>query len=99
MLLGRAEMLLGHRDAAVEQYGRAAALFPEAQSPPLANAQLARRHGDRTSAWQFLGRVLDANVPGRSLFDPWWMFYRWQLRSAATLLADLHALARAEQAR
>jgi tetratricopeptide (TPR) repeat protein len=97
LLLGRAEAQLGHRTAAAEQYTRAAELYPQAQSAPLALAQLARRYGDRALAWQFVGRVLAPTRPDEPRDDPWWTFYQWQLRSAETLLAELRALARSEQ--
>lgn len=96
LLLGRAEAQLGRLDAAVERYTRAAALFPQAQSPPLALAQLAHRRGDRASAQQFVRRMLAQTRVDHPRDDPWWTFGRWQLKSAEMLLAELRALAQSE---
>lgn len=96
MLLGQAEERLGHRQAALACYEKAAALFPEARSPRFALAALDRRAGNRATSWQALEQAVEPPVPEQLKADPWWALYRWQARSAKVLLGELRAMASAE---
>jgi tetratricopeptide (TPR) repeat protein len=89
LLWGRAEAESGHPASAADQYARAHALFPTAQSPVLALSLLARRSGDRSSAWQLLQPLMAGDSPFARPFDPWWNYYRWQQQSAEDLLRGL----------
>ena len=75
LFLGRQEEALGHLQGARAAFERAAALYPQAQTPRLALSQIARRTGDRSKAQSEL-QVL-ANLPAdeRQRQDPWWTYY------------------------
>ena len=96
MLLGEAEDRLGHGQAAVACYEKAAGLFPEARSPRFALAAADRRAGNRATSWRTLGQAVAPPVPEQLTADPWWAFFRWQARSAKVLLGELRAMASAE---
>lgn len=83
-----AELFLGDALASLDEpaearnaFERAAALYPHAQSPPLALSRLARAQGDRASAASLLERVLSPSPVARRFEDPWWTYY---LRDAGT---------------
>ena len=92
LFLGTAEEELGDFNAAREQYGRAAALYPRAQSPYLALSALTTRQGDRAGARNEVQRVFDlpAEPPGRD--DPWWDYSVLQVRNVDALFKRLHEL-------
>jgi len=91
LFLGRAEESLGNRAAARDHYRLASELYPQAQSPLLALALLARQSGDRAGAQDAMRRML-ALPPGRDAkADPWWSYYRWQNQGSEALFAELHA--------
>ena len=96
LFLGHAEESLGNRAAARGHYTQASALYPQAQSPLLALALLARQGGDRVGAQGAMLKVLalPRSRPGES--DPWWLYYRWQNEPFEGRFAELHALLRAE---
>jgi tetratricopeptide (TPR) repeat protein len=94
MLLGRAEESLGNPPAARDHYGRAAALFPQAQSPLLALGLLARQLGDRAGAQNAMRQVLALPRTRSGDSDPWWRYYRWQNKGSEAQFAALHALLR-----
>ena len=96
LFLGHAEESLGNRVTARDHYRQASALYPQAQSPLLALALLARQLGDRAAraqerhaaaARRCLRGPLDEDPPTRG-----GVYYRWQnqeLRGAAS--PELHA--------
>ena len=97
LFLGHAEQSLGNHAAARDHYDRAAALYPQAQSPLLALALLARQTGDRAGAQHAMRQVLalPRRRPGGG--DPWWRYYRWQNASfEATLRGAACATQRGE---
>lgn len=72
MFLGAAEEALGNVDSAADLYTRASALYPNAQSPHVAQSALARRRGDRAAAMAAMERVFElaaAFPDGEQLFD------------------------------
>jgi len=93
LLLGQAEERLGHAREAAACYDRAAVLQPQAASPRLARAALARLGGDRSKALEEVRSLATPLVPPQMDADPWWIFFRWQSRPAAKLLAELRGMA------
>jgi tetratricopeptide (TPR) repeat protein len=92
LLLGREEESLGRHDDARHRYGRAAGLYPQAQSPQLALSRLAQHTGDRASArraLQTLAAVDDINGG-----DPWWGFYQPHKEDADVLMARMRQIGR-----
>ena len=89
LFLGDAHEALGQYASARDCYGRAAALFPGAQSPRLALSLLARRTGDRIAALHELETILARPPDEWAYADPWWTYRVWQLRPARDLLAEL----------
>ena len=86
LFLGSAEEALGHIDAAREFYEGAAALYPGAQSAPLALAQLMRHSGDRSSAVRAILAVVTPGGAGdRASSDPWWQYATAPGRHAGVL--------------
>jgi tetratricopeptide (TPR) repeat protein len=74
MFLGRAEEALGNLEAASDLYSRASALYPNAQSPHVANSALARRRGDRAGALAAMERVFELAAAYPDGADPWWTY-------------------------
>ena len=91
MFLGHAEESLGDHAAARDRYERAATLYPQAQSPLLALALLARQSGDRAGAQHAMRQVLALPRRPRAESDPWWRYYRWQNASSEGRFAALRA--------
>ena len=88
LFLGAVETARRDVDAARDAYGRAAELYPAAQSPHIALSELARRRGDRAGA---LREMLIAVGPGGDIgrADPWWSYFVAQARNADHLMEDL----------
>jgi tetratricopeptide (TPR) repeat protein len=83
---GRAlERLERHVDAAAA-YERAAAIVPGAQSPAVALASLWQRHDRPAEALSWARRAM--NTPAGAI-DPWWLYWRGDLRHASERLAAL----------
>jgi tetratricopeptide (TPR) repeat protein len=72
LFLGCEYLATGRPVQAQECYDHAAWLFPLAQSPLLALAQLAEQRGDRAAATATIGRVLRLPVDEARRQDPWW---------------------------
>ena len=89
LFLGGAEQTAGRFDDARAAYARAADLFPLAQSPIVAIAELARRRGDRPGALRAMQELfaLPPEIDGRK--DPWWVYDIWHARNADDRLADV----------
>lgn len=75
LFLGDAEQALGDRAAAQAAYEHAQAQFPDAQSPYLALAQLARRFGDRSGAVGAVEGLFELPVRAELRPDPWWNYF------------------------
>lgn len=91
LFLGYAEESLGNRSEAGRHYQSAAALYPQAQSPLLALAMLARGFGDRAGAQDAMRRVLTLPAGRAEDADPWHVYRRWQSQSSRDLFARLYA--------
>jgi tetratricopeptide (TPR) repeat protein len=76
---------------AVEAYGSAAALFPDAQSPYLASSRLAAERGDNVAAQHAVDRVLSNTDEPSERFDPWWIYHRARGRDAASIYQEFAA--------
>jgi len=87
LFLGAEKEALGDRDQARDFYGRAAVLYPDAQSPRLALSLLSVRDGRHAAALETMSAVLA--LPGDTRVDPWWTYHAAQGRNA---IADLAAL-------
>jgi len=94
LFLGHAEESLGNRVTARDHYRQASALYPQAQSPLLALAMVARQLGDRASAQDAMRQVLALPQARSTEQDPWWAYYRWQNHGSQAVFAELHALLR-----
>lgn len=75
LFLGRAEEARGNHQAARAAFERAAALYPDAQSPRLALSQIARHAGDRAAAQHELRAIAKLPDDERRREDPWWFYY------------------------
>jgi tetratricopeptide (TPR) repeat protein len=91
LFLGHAEESLGNRAAARGHYTEAAALYPQAQSPLLALALLARQNGDRAETQAAIGKLLALPRDRLAGTDPWWVYYRSQNLGFQAQFAALHA--------
>jgi tetratricopeptide (TPR) repeat protein len=92
LFLGRVEEALERRDVARRCYERAAALYPNAQSPELALSRLARQTGDRSAAQRSLERL--ASMVDIGVSDPWWGFYAPHNDDADVLVARMRQIGR-----
>ncbi len=92
LFLGDASRNVGEFDAARDHYARAAALYPRARTPGLAQSALLRARGDRAGAVAAVRELLGRRV-GRSLTDdPWWTYYMAHVADAETLLSDMRTV-------
>ena len=91
LFLGHAEHALGRADSAREHYARASGLYPQAKSPFLALALLARQRGDRTGAQEAMRQLRDLPAWQPASADPWWRYFRWQELESQALFDELYA--------
>jgi tetratricopeptide (TPR) repeat protein len=89
LFLGRQHEALGEPAAARDDYRRAAALYPRAQSPLLAASALARRSGDRAGANAAIAPLLTLPADADARDDPWWAYGR-SPRNAGDLLREMY---------
>ena len=87
LFLGREEHALGRKDEAKRRYERASALYPDAQSPQLALAHLARESGDRTAAHRALRTI--TSPPEADPADPWLWYYKPHRADAEPLMQSM----------
>ena len=89
LYLGREFEALSRRSQAREQYERAAALYPDAQSPLLALSRLAHDIDDVEGALRELQRVFE--LPRKDLWrdDPWWSYDLAHVRDASSLVDEM----------
>lgn len=89
LFLPAVEESLGNLDAAAAGYERAAARFPEAQSPLMALASLSRRRGDRAGARRASDRLFSLPRSTEETSDPWWAYNGFEGVNADQLLDEL----------
>jgi tetratricopeptide (TPR) repeat protein len=92
MFLGAAEEAVGNFDEADRFYSAASALYPNAQSPHIAQSALGRRRGDRTAALAAIDRVFQLAAAYPEGQDPWWTYDLAAGRHAETLLDALRVM-------
>jgi tetratricopeptide (TPR) repeat protein len=90
LFLGDEELALEHREAAASAYERAAAFYPNAPSPVVALARLAREHGDRDGLADALRRWWALPPDG---LDPWRDYYFMQGGDVDERMRDVYRLA------
>lgn len=90
LFLGREEEALGNREAARAAYQRAGALYPLAQSAPIALSHLARESGERDQALASVQRVLDLPADEDDRQDPFWVYHFIQGRHLDELREQLY---------
>ena len=89
MFLGGADEALGNYDESDELYSRASGLYPNAQSPHVAQSALARRRGDRAGALAGIERVFELAAEYPDGDDPWWTYDTAAGRDAEALFDGL----------
>jgi tetratricopeptide (TPR) repeat protein len=89
LFLGRSQAALGDRERARASYERAAAAFPLAQSPLLAESELARHASDVAGAVRALQSLL--SLPEDRRAEPWWIYDVSSSRNADALMAEARA--------
>ena len=87
LFLGGIHARAGRPSDARAAYGRAATLFPRAQSPQLGLSSLARAGGDRTGATTALVDWLPSYHLD-DLRDPWWLYFSTRMDYADKQLDD-----------
>jgi hypothetical protein len=97
MFLGAASEELGSFDSAKASYARAAALYPQAPSPRLAQSQLAIRGQDRTGALAAVQVALRPSAGVEEAADPWWRYHVIQGRGFDAWFEKLYRSAAAER--
>lgn len=83
---GRALEQLGRQADAAAAYERAVALVPGAQVPAVALASLWQRHDRPDDALRWARRAMQTPAGG---LDPWWIYWRGDLRRASDRLAAI----------
>jgi len=92
LFLGSEEASLGRADAARESFERAAGLFPTAQSPLVALADLAWISGRRAAALEMLSRLQRLPRDPLEREDPWSSYHGGAKAEADRQLAAVRAL-------
>jgi tetratricopeptide (TPR) repeat protein len=90
LFLGREQQALGRTADARREYQNAATLFPDAQSPQLALASLARQSGDRAAVRDALRAITDLSSHGKRE-DPWHRYYQPHVTDAESLMREMRA--------
>jgi len=93
MFLGREYEAVSRPDLAREQYERAAARYPRAQSPHLALSRLARVRGDAAAALDAVHRILELPSGEHEREDPWWVYHLGRGRDADAILGEARRVA------
>jgi hypothetical protein len=99
MFVGAEVEALGQPAEARTWYERAAALYPNAQSPLVALSQLAQRQADRPGATRALDQLFQLPADDDDRDDPWWAYHMAQGRDADARLAALYRVVPPAEAR
>jgi hypothetical protein len=89
LFLARVEESTGDLDAAARGYERASSFFPNAQSPLVGMAALARRRGDRRATLIAAEKLFALPRDEEESRDPWWVYYIAQDLNADDLVDDV----------
>lgn len=87
---GRTLERLERHDAAAAAYERAASIMPGAQTPAVALASLWQRHDRPADALEWAHRAMTTPA---GWVDPWWLYWRGDLRHSNARLAALRRAA------
>jgi hypothetical protein len=99
LFLGQEQVLAGDHDAAQLSFARAQELFPSAQSPLLARADLSQRVGDSPGALAALRQLLALPAVESERFDPWWLYQDSHVRDASARMESWRTVAVGETRR
>jgi tetratricopeptide (TPR) repeat protein len=91
LFIGAEYTALGRAEDALPSLELAAALFPTAQTPLVALANVWRRVGDRVGARRALDRLVALPQDASARTDPWWDYYRSGAADAETQLREVRA--------
>lgn len=94
LFTGQVESALDRLDSARVSFERAAALFPDAQTPRLALSDLAARRGDENGAIAELEPIVAGKREARA--DPWWSYDESYGRDWTILIGRLRAWSAAD---
>jgi tetratricopeptide (TPR) repeat protein len=89
LFAGHSAAELGQHDRAAASFKRAAALYPEAQTPLVALSELAARRGDRSAAAAALQGLQAGSADRSPGSDPWWAYDVSYARDANALVGQL----------
>jgi tetratricopeptide (TPR) repeat protein len=89
LFLGHEQAMLGRGSEAREQFGRALALYPNAQSAMLSLSWLAHSRGDVQNASLAVERVLAIPLKDSVQEDPWWEYNLAHTRDENDLMATM----------
>jgi tetratricopeptide (TPR) repeat protein len=90
LFLGNELAILSKREEARVQFERAAALFPNAQSPLLGLSQLARVSGDFNGASLAVQKIFKLPSGGSIPEDPWWVYDVSHVRNVSALISEMY---------
>ena len=93
MFLGVEEGRAGNISEAKAAYTRAGRLFPEAQAPKLALAQLSLESGDHTGAQETFQKLVLTSSHDDGREDPWWTYEVSSVLDVAVLIEEMRRLA------
>jgi tetratricopeptide (TPR) repeat protein len=96
LFLGHAEYELGHAEPARDHFRRASDRCPQAQSPLLSLALVARQQEDRRGALEAMQKLLELPRAVPDEADPWWHYLRWQSQASGPFFRELYARVRRE---
>jgi tetratricopeptide (TPR) repeat protein len=91
LFAGQSAAELGQHDRAAASFKRAAALYPDAQTPLVALSELAVRRGDRSAAAAALQGLVAGSADRSPGSDPWWAYDVSYARDANTLVGQLRS--------
>lgn len=97
LFLGGEEQALGHANEARAAFQRAQALCPRAQSPYLAQSQVAWQNEDSTRALAAFAELAKLPALETARPDPWWTYDVSAFADASRLLAELREAALKER--
>jgi len=90
LFLGYELAMLSRSNEARDQYERAAALYPNAQSPLLGLSHVALTGGDTEGASLAVQRVFELRLRDSWRDDPWWAYDSAHVRDASGFIAEMY---------
>jgi hypothetical protein len=99
LFLGQQRVLTADLTSAQVSFARAHDLYPKAQSPLIALADVAQRRGDSAGAVEALRKLLALPAADAERFDPWWRYDDAHVRDAKIRLTAWRAVVAGETSR